>query len=56
MRLCELREMEVINGCTCKRLGCVEDLEIDCAEDVWMPSLYRFRGKSVDYGERKRNM
>ena len=32
MRLCELREKEVINLCSCKRLGCVEDLIFDlCA-------------------------
>nr|WP_288556161.1 YlmC/YmxH family sporulation protein [uncultured Mediterraneibacter sp.] len=41
MRLCELREMEVINGCTCKRLGCVEDLEIDlcrgCIDAIIVP-------------------
>lgn len=30
MRLCELREKEVINSCDCKRLGCVVDLEFDC--------------------------
>lgn len=30
MRLCELREREVINACDCKRLGCVADLVFDC--------------------------
>lgn len=30
MRLCELREKEVINMCSCKRLGRVEDLVFDC--------------------------
>mgnify|MGYP000295449204 CR=1 FL=1 len=29
MRLCELREKEVINTCDCKRLGCVTDVVID---------------------------
>lgn len=29
MRLCELRDKEVINSCDCKRLGCVVDIEID---------------------------
>ncbi|MBA4700441.1 YlmC/YmxH family sporulation protein [Faecalicatena contorta] len=29
MRLCELREKEVINVCDCKRLGCVVDVGID---------------------------
>ena len=35
MRLCELREKEVINSCDCKRLGCVVDLEINlCTGNV----------------------
>lgn len=29
MRICELREKEVINTCDCKRLGCVTDVVID---------------------------
>ena len=29
MRMCELREKEVINTCNCKRLGCVVDIEFD---------------------------
>ena len=29
MRICDLRQKEVINQCTCKRLGFVEDVEID---------------------------
>lgn len=32
MRLCELREKEVINVCDCKRLGCVVDVGIDIKE------------------------
>ena len=35
MRLCELREKEVINSCDCKRLGCVVDLEVNlCTGNV----------------------
>ena len=30
MRLCELRQKEVINTCTCRSLGCPVDLEFDC--------------------------
>jgi YlmC/YmxH family sporulation protein len=30
MRLCELKQKEVINIQTCRSLGCVSDLEIDC--------------------------
>ncbi len=29
MRLCELREKEVINSCDCKRLGCVVDIDLN---------------------------
>ena len=29
MRLCELRQKEIINTCTCKSLGCPVDLEFD---------------------------
>ena len=29
MRLCELREKEVVNCCNWKRLGCVVDVELD---------------------------
>lgn len=29
MRVCDLRQKEVINQCNCKRLGCVSDVEID---------------------------
>lgn len=29
MRICELREKEVINQCDCKRLGFVGDIEFD---------------------------
>ena len=29
IRLSELRYKEVINECTCRRLGCIEDLEFD---------------------------
>lgn len=29
MRLCELREKEVINACDCKKLGCVVDVVLN---------------------------
>lgn len=29
MRLCDLRQKEVINVCTCSSMGCVIDVEID---------------------------
>lgn len=41
MRLCELREKEVINICNCRRLGCVVDVEINicdgCIEAIIVP-------------------
>ena len=48
MRLCELREKEVINLCTCKRLGHVEDLVFDlcegCLEAIVVPEHVKFCG------------
>lgn len=31
MRLCELKQKDVINICTCKSLGCPIDVEFDCS-------------------------
>lgn len=46
MRLCELREKEVINLCTCKKLGHVEDLVFDlcegCLQAIVVPEHVRF--------------
>lgn len=48
MRLCELREKEVINICNCRRLGCVVDIEIDtcngCIEAIIVPGPGRICG------------
>lgn len=48
MRLCELREKEVINLCTCRRLGCVQDLIFDlcngCLEAIVVPEHSKFCG------------
>ena len=30
MRICELKQKEVINTCTCRSLGCPVDIEFDC--------------------------
>ncbi len=30
MRFFDLKQKEVINICTCRSLGCVSDLELDC--------------------------
>ena len=48
MRLCELREKEVINLCTCKRLGSVEDMVFDlcsgCIQALIVPEKTKFHG------------
>lgn len=31
MRLCELKQKEIINICTCRSLGCPIDVEFNCA-------------------------
>lgn len=30
MRLCELKQKEIINTCTCKSLGCPIDMDFNC--------------------------
>lgn len=30
MRLCELKQKEIINTCTCKSLGCPIDIDFNC--------------------------
>lgn len=46
MRLCELRQKEVINVCTCSSLGCVMDVEMDiksgCIAALIVPGPGRF--------------
>lgn len=48
MRFCELREIEVINLCNCKRLGCVADIIFDlckgCIEAIVVPCPGKFSG------------
>lgn len=43
MRICELKQKEVINCCDCKMIGSVEDLEFDictgCIEACLCPGL-----------------
>lgn len=34
MRVCELRQKEVINICNCKTLGCPVDVEFNCKTGV----------------------
>lgn len=48
MRLCDLKEKEIINVCTCKSLGCPVDLEFDqktgCLQALVVASPGRFCG------------
>lgn len=48
MRICDLREMEVINQCDCKRLGFVADVEIDictgCVVAIIVPGAPKLCG------------
>ena len=56
MRICELREKEVINICNCKRLGCVVDIEMNicdgCVEAIINPGpgkICGFLGTDSEY-------
>ena len=56
MRICELREKEVINICNCKRLGCVVDIEMNicdgCVEAIIIPGpgkICGFFGTDSEY-------
>lgn len=48
MRFCELKEKDVINRCSCKRLGRVNDLIFDekkgCICSIVVPGPFRFCG------------
>jgi YlmC/YmxH family sporulation protein len=48
LRICELREKEVINICDGERLGCVEDIIFDlckgCVTHIIVPGQCRFFG------------
>lgn len=48
MRVCDLKQKEVINVCDCKRLGCVSDLIFDectgCIEAIIVPGIGKICG------------
>lgn len=48
MRICELRQKEVINQCDCKRLGFVSDVEFDLCggqmQAIIVPCMGKFMG------------
>ena len=56
MRLCDLRQKEVINICTCRSLGCAVDVDIDprtgCILFLIVPGpgkLCSFLGRDSEY-------
>lgn len=56
MRLCELKQKEVINICTCVCLGCVSDVDIDvcsgCVLFLIVPGpgkICSFLGRDTEY-------
>ena len=56
MRICDLRQKEVINICTCRSLGCVNDADIDsctgCVVALIVPGpgkLCSFLGRDTEY-------
>lgn len=56
MRLCDLKQKEVINACNCKRLGVVTDIEFDivsgCIHAIIVPGPGKFIcfcGSEIEY-------
>ena len=52
MRMCELRQKEVINICSCRSLGCVSDVEIDTCTGRLVAIVVPGRGKLGFLGKR----
>ena len=52
MRLCELKQKEIINTCTCRCLGCPIDVEFDCKTGQIL-SLIHISLHEADSGRRK---
>ena len=47
MRVCELKQKEVINICTCKTLGCPLDVEFNCKTGKIEALIVPVPGKNV---------
>ena len=45
MRICELKQKEVINTCTCRSLGCPVDIEFNCKTGVLTAQIVPGPGK-----------
>ena len=55
MRICELKEKEVINVCSGRRLGCIADVEINiCTGEIEIQYLYK--GKYAHFSGQIKNM
>ena len=49
MRICELKQKDVINVCTCKSLGCPLDVEFDCTTGVIQAIIVPVPGKMCGF-------
>lgn len=56
MRICELRDKEVVNSKDCKIIGCVGDVDFDpcngCIKAIIVPGppkLWGFLGRDIEY-------
>ena len=57
MRICELKEKEVINVCSGRRLGCIADVEINiCTGEIEAIVIPGNRGKYADFSGQIVNM
>ena len=54
MRICDLKEKEVINVCDGRRLGFVEDVEFDLCSGCTLS--YRVPANSLDLSDGKKSM
>ena len=56
MRLCELRDKEVINICSGRRLGCIVDVEINVCSGEVEAVIIPGRVRSADFSEQTASM
>lgn len=49
MRVCELRQKEVINICSCRTLGCPLDVEFDCKTGCIQTLIVPLPGKMCGF-------
>ena len=56
MRLCELKQKEIINTCTCRCLGCPIDVEFDCKTGQITALVVPGPGRLCSFLEEKASM